>query len=185
MMSPISQDTRNSILTQLSQQVGISTVTGANNDMSIYTDSGVTLFQGGQASSVTFQPTTTYTASTTGNAVYIDGIPVTGSSATMPIQSGALAGLANLRDNIAVTYQAQLDQTAQGLIQAFAETNPSPPNNALAGLFTNAGSTTIPVAGLGYGPCRHNLGECRRRPEPGRQSTIARQWHQFQFQHRQ
>jgi flagellar hook-associated protein 1 len=98
-------DTRNSILTQLSQQVGISTVTGANNDMSIYTDSGVTLFPGGVASTVTFQPTGTYTASTTGNAVYIDGIAVTGASAVMPIQSGALAGLANLRDNIAVTYQ--------------------------------------------------------------------------------
>ncbi len=38
-------DTRNSILTQLSQQIGITTSAGANNDMSIYTDSGVTLFQ--------------------------------------------------------------------------------------------------------------------------------------------
>lgn len=137
-------DSRNSILTQLSQQLGISTITAANNDMSIYTDSGVTLFQGGQASSVTFQPTSTYTASTTGNAVYIDGIPVTGSSAVMPIQSGALAGYANLRDNLTVTYQAQLDQTAQGLVNAFAETDPSGSGTTLAGLFTNAGSTTIP-----------------------------------------
>ncbi|MGB8279249.1 MAG: flagellar hook-associated protein FlgK [Methylovirgula sp.] len=137
-------DTRNSILTQLSQQIGISTTTGTNNDMSIYTDSGVTLFQGGQARSVTFQPTTTYTASTTGNAVYVDGVAVTGSFATMPIQSGALAGLANLRDNITVTYQAQLDQTAQGLISAFAETDPSGSGTTLAGLFTNGGSTTVP-----------------------------------------
>lgn len=137
-------DTRNSILTQLSQQVGISTTTGANNDMSIYTDSGVVLFQGGQASSVTFKPTATYTASTTGNAVYIDGVPVTGSGATMPIQSGALAGFANLRDNITVTFQAQLDQTAQGLVNAFAEPDPSGVGPTLAGLFTNAGSSTIP-----------------------------------------
>ena len=140
-------DSRNSILTQLSQQLGISTTTGTNNNMSIYTDSGVTLFQGGQARSVTFQATSTYTAGTTGNAVYIDGIAVTGGSATMPIQSGALAGLANLRDNIAVTYQTQLDQTALGLINAFAETNPSPPNNTLAGLFTNGGSTAVPLPG--------------------------------------
>ena len=144
-------DSRNSILTQLSQQVGISTTSGANNNMSIYTDSGVTLFQGGQARSVTFQATSTYTAGTAGNAVYIDGVPVTGSSATMPIQSGALAGLANLRDNITVTYQAQLDQTAQGLISAFAETNPSPPSNVLAGLFTNGGSTAVPAAGVNAG----------------------------------
>ena len=137
-------DTRNSILTQLSQQIGISTTTSANGAMSIYTDSGVTLFQGGQASSVTFQPTATYTAGTTGNAVYINGIPVTGSSATMPIQSGALAGLANLRDTVAVTYQAQLDQTAQGLISALAETDPSSSTTTLAGLFTNGSSTAVP-----------------------------------------
>ncbi len=140
------EDTRNSILTQLSQQIGISTTTSATGDMSIYTDSGVTLFQGGQARSVTFQPTTNYTASTTGNAVYVDGVAVTGSSATMPIQSGALAGLANLRDNVTVTYQAQLDQTAQGLISAFAETDPSGSGTTLAGLFTNAGSTTVPLS---------------------------------------
>lgn len=145
------QDARNSILTQLSQQIGISTTTGVNNSMSIYTDSGVTMFQGGQPRAVTFQSTGTYTASTTGNAVYIDGVPVTGSSATMPIQSGALAGLANLRDTIAVTYQAQLDQTAQGLINAFAETNPAPPFNTLAGLFTNGGSTIIPSSAADTG----------------------------------
>jgi flagellar hook-associated protein 1 FlgK len=139
-------DTRNSILTQLSQQIGITTSTGNNNDMSIYTDSGVTLFQNGTASTVTFQPTQTYTAGTTGNAVYIDGIPVTGSSATMPIQTGALAGLANLRDNITVTYQAQLDQTANGLIGAFAETDPSNSSSSLAGLFTNGTSTALPTA---------------------------------------
>jgi flagellar hook-associated protein 1 FlgK len=139
-------DTRNSLLTQLSQQIGITTATGPNNDMSIYTDSGATLFQGGVASSVTFQPTNTYTASTTGNAVYVDGVPVTGSSATMPIQSGALAGLANLRDNVSVTYQAQLDATAAGLINAFAETNPSNSSSSLAGLFTDAGSTALPFA---------------------------------------
>jgi flagellar hook-associated protein 1 len=139
-------DTRNSILEQLSQQIGITTVTNSNGDMSIYTDSGVALFQGGTASTLTFQPTSTYTAGTTGNAVYVDGVPITGSSATMPIQSGTLAGLANLRDNIAVTYQAQLDQTANGLISAFAETDPSGSGTTLAGLFTNAGSTALPAA---------------------------------------
>lgn len=140
------QDTRNSILTQLSQQIGITTTTNTNGDMSIYTDSGVALFQGGTASTVTFQPTQSYTAGTTGNAVYIDGIPVTGSSATMPIQSGALAGLATLRDDVTVTYQTQLDETANGLISAFAETDPTNSSNTLAGLFTNGGSTALPTS---------------------------------------
>lgn len=138
------EDTRDTILTQLSQQIGISTTTGANGDMSIYTDSGVTLFQGGTARSVTFQPTATYTAGTTGNAVYIDGVPVTGSTATMPIQSGTLAGLATLRDSTAVTYQNQLDQIANGLISATSETYTSGGSSVTSpGLFTYAGATPI------------------------------------------
>jgi flagellar hook-associated protein 1 FlgK len=140
------QDTRNSILTQLSQQIGITTSTASNGEMSVYTDSGVALDQGGTVSSVTFQPTQTYTAGTTGNAVYVDGIPVTGSSSTMPIQSGALAGLATLRDDVTVTYQAQLDETANGLISAFAETSPSNSSDTEAGLFTNGGSTIPPTS---------------------------------------
>ncbi|HLH10381.1 MAG TPA: flagellar hook-associated protein FlgK [Methylovirgula sp.] len=139
-------DARNSILTQLSQQIGITTSTAPNGEMSIYADNGLPLFENGVASSVTFQPTSAYSATTTGNAVYIDGVPVTGSSAVMPVQSGALAGLANLRDNISVTYQTQLDETARGLIDAFAETDPSGSGTTLAGLFTNAGSTALPSA---------------------------------------
>ena len=41
-----SLDRRDGILSQLSQQLGITTTTGADNSMGIYTDSGVTLFQG-------------------------------------------------------------------------------------------------------------------------------------------
>ncbi len=141
-------DTRDGILSQLSQQVGITTTAGANNSLNIYTDSGVTLFQG-SARTVTFQPTTAFFAGTTGNAVVVDGVPITGSGSPMPIQSGKLAGLANLRDNATVTYQNQLDETARGLVNVFAETDQSatPTLPAAAGLFTYAGVTTVPVAG--------------------------------------
>jgi flagellar hook-associated protein 1 FlgK len=89
------------------------------------------------------QATTAYSASTTGATVYVDGVPVTGANAVMPIQSGALAGYAQLRDSIAPTYQAQLDALAGGLINAFAETDLST-NNKLAGLFTYSGGPTLP-----------------------------------------
>src|SRR5260370_10940994 len=105
------QDTRDNILSQLSQQVGVSTVTSPNGSMAIYTDSGVTLFQN-TARTVSFPPTTILTAAATGNAVVVDGVPITGSTSPMAIQSGALAGLATLRDTTAPQYQAQLDQTA-------------------------------------------------------------------------
>ena len=45
------EDTRDSILTQLSQQIGISTVANPNGSTSIYTDSGVTLFRRHDANS--------------------------------------------------------------------------------------------------------------------------------------
>ena len=84
-------DQRNTILQSLSQQIGVTTTTNSNGSMSIYTDSGATLFDI-TPRSVTMTPTTAYTASTTGAAVYVDGVPVTGANAVMPIQSGALAG---------------------------------------------------------------------------------------------
>jgi flagellar hook-associated protein 1 FlgK len=139
------EDSRDSILTQLSQQVGISTVTNPNGSTSIYTDSGVTLFNV-TAQTVSFTPMTTYAAGTTGNAVTVDGVPITGSSSPMPIQSGALAGLANLRDTVAPQYQAQLDQIAGGLVDAFGESDQSGSGLAsLPGLFTYSGATGLPA----------------------------------------
>jgi flagellar hook-associated protein 1 FlgK len=142
------EDSRDSILTQLSQQIGISTVANPDGSTSIYTDSGVTLFDV-TPRTVSFTPTATYTASTTGAAVTVDGVPITGASSPMPIQSGALAGLANLRDAVAPQYQAQLDQIAGGLINAFGEsdqstTNPGLPS--LPGLFTYSGAMALPAA---------------------------------------
>jgi flagellar hook-associated protein 1 len=64
----------------------------------------------------------------------------------MPIKSGQLAGLTTLRDNVAVTYQNQLDETARGLINTFAESDqsnpPSLPN--VPGLFTYSGAPAMP-----------------------------------------
>lgn len=141
------EDSRDTILTQLSQQVGISTVVSANGSTSIYTDSGVTLFQD-TPRTVAFTPTPTLTAGASGNAVTVDGVPITGASAPMAVQSGAIAGLADLRDNVAPEYQAQLDQIAGGLINAFAETDQSTTNKglpSLPGLFTTAGATALPA----------------------------------------
>ena len=64
----------------------------------------------------------------------------------MPIQSGALAGYAALRDTLAPEYQAQLDQIAGGLINAFAESDQSTPPMlpSLPGLFTTPGAMSLP-----------------------------------------
>jgi len=139
------EDTRNTILTQLSQQIGISTVSNTDGSTSIYTDSGATLFQGGQASTLSFTPTTTYAAGSSGNQVMVDGVAITGSSSPMAIQSGALAGYENLRDVVAPQYGAQLDQIADGLISGFSESDQTGGSaTTLPGLFTFSGATSVP-----------------------------------------
>ena len=142
------QDKRDSLVSQISQQIGVVTSLNQYGSMSVYTDSGVTLFQN-IPSKVTFQPSGQLGPNSTGNAVYINGTPITGANASMPVQSGAIAGLAQLRDTIAPQYQAQLDQVAGNLITAFQETDQSTTNTGLAahpGLFTTAGATTVPTA---------------------------------------
>jgi flagellar hook-associated protein 1 FlgK len=142
------EDARDSILTQLSQQIGISTTTNSIGSTSIYTDSGVTLFQD-VPSTVSFVPTATLTDNASGNQVLVDGVPIAGidppitGASPSAIQSGALAGFAELRDVVAPQYGAQLDQIANGLINAFAEGDPTtgtPP--PLPGLFTFIDPTT-------------------------------------------
>jgi flagellar hook-associated protein 1 len=139
------EDTRDSIVTQLAQQIGVSTTTAANGSESIYTDSGVTLFQD-TPRTVSFTATPTLVDGESGNPVTVDGVPITGASSPMPIQSGALAGYAALRDTLAPEYQAQLDQIAGGLINAFSESDQSatPTLPSLPGLFTTPGATSLP-----------------------------------------
>jgi flagellar hook-associated protein 1 len=152
-------DQRNSLLQQLSNQIGITTVTGTNNDVKIYTDSGLTLFDQ-TPMEVTFQQTPAFVASTTGNAVYVDGVPITAQGSSFAVQGGTLAGLVSIRDSLAPTYQAQLDQIADGLIQDFRETDQSgntPAAADLAGLFTNAGSTTLPSLNPGTPGLAENI----------------------------
>ena len=70
------QDQRDTLLQKLSSEIGITTVTRGNNDMAIFTDSGVTLFDK-TPRSVTFSSTANFSAATQGQPVYADGVPIT------------------------------------------------------------------------------------------------------------
>ncbi|WP_267426835.1 flagellar hook-associated protein FlgK [Methylobacterium sp. GC_Met_2] len=140
-------DNRDKVLAQLSEELGITTVVRANNDMAIYADNGSPLFDK-TARSVTFQPTSAFAPGTTGNAVFIDGVQVTGNKSLMPLQAGRIVGQMTVRDEVTVTYQKQLDALASGLISVFAETNKTDTAKpALAGLLTYTGGPTLPAAG--------------------------------------
>lgn len=140
-------DKRDSILTEISEQIGITVVQRDHGDVAVYTDGGVTLFDK-TPRSVTFTPTASLAPGVTGNPLMVDGMPVTGDNPTMPIHTGALAGLAALRDSVAPTYQAQLDEMARGLIASFSESDQSGGGGPdLAGLFTWSGGPALPAAG--------------------------------------
>ena len=138
-------DRRDAIVTQLSGYVGLTVTTRGGGDMMLATDSGVTLFDR-SARKVEFTPTTTYTAGTVGGAFKVDGIDIAGANSPMPVKSGSVFGLVNLRDDVAVKFQGQLDGLAASLVSAFSETasDGSDPA-AYAGLFTDDAASAIDV----------------------------------------
>lgn len=140
-----SLDQRDGILKSLSEEIGIRTVTRANNDVMIYADGGAVLFEGSPRS-VTMAAGAPEPGAR-GNAVFIDGVAVTGTSAAMPVKSGRIAALADVRDGIGLDFQTQLDSMAAGLVRAFAEedqTGSGAP--AVQGLFVDPAGG-VPVAG--------------------------------------
>ena len=141
-------DNRDRLLLAISDEIGIRSVLRSDNDMVLFTDSGVTLFET-KPRAITFEPTHIYSATTTGNAVFADGVQITGGPMGLAIGSGRLAGLMAIRDDIATTYQSQLDEIARGLIEAFAESDQSamPALPDAPGLFTYAGATAVPPSG--------------------------------------
>lgn len=167
-------DTRERVLAALSQEVGISVVSRPGGDMAIYTDSGVTLFEK-TARTISFDRTFAYDATTTGAAVFADGVPLTGPTATMGIKSGALFGHAAIRDEIAPTYQRQLDEIARGLIAAFAESDQSavPALPDAPGLFTWPGAPGMPPAGVAV-PGLAGLIEVTANADPARGGDLTR-----------
>ncbi len=141
-------DRRDSVLVEISKKIGVSTIARPNNDMVLYTDSGVTLFET-SARKLTFQQSPTLAPGADGEDVYIDAVRVTGLGAPLALRSGAIVGLTQIRDDIAPRYQMQLDEIARGLVVAFAESDQSGaggPN--LPGLFTYPGATQSPAASI-------------------------------------
>ncbi|MGB3831328.1 MAG: flagellar hook-associated protein FlgK [Mesorhizobium sp.] len=135
-------DQRDAILKKIAEYVPVSTFTRGDNDMVITTGDGTMLFET-VPRSVSFTPSSGYMAGVAGNTIYIDNVPLAAGPANSAEATGKLAGMLQLRDGVAVTMQAQLDEIARGLITAFAEGDPP----SAAGLFTWSGAPAIPAAG--------------------------------------
>lgn len=133
-------DQRDQAVVKLSEYVGVTAQTRGNNDLVLYTDSGVTIFDK-LARTVTFNTTQPLVDGQPGNGFRIDGTLVTGANSMMPIKSGKIAGLMDLRDNVTVSYQSQLDEMARGLTASTLETSGG---TTTLGIFTANG--TLPTA---------------------------------------
>jgi len=140
-------DKRDALLQRIAEYVPISTISRSNNDLVITTTSGTTLFET-LPREVTFDASMAYTAGSSGPQVYVDGVPLPIGTGGDTGSSGRLAGLIQLRDQVAPMLQTQLDEVARGMIEAFAEIDRSggggPP---LAGLFSWSGGPALPTAG--------------------------------------
>jgi len=133
-------DQRDKLLTQISEIVGVSALKRTNNDLALYTSDGTVLFET-VPRTVTFAPTMTYTAAVTGNQVYIDGVAVQAGTGGNTSAQGSIAALLQVRDNIAPTFQKQLDEIARSLIDMFEDGGDE-------GLFIRNGIATVNDPGL-------------------------------------
>jgi flagellar hook-associated protein 1 FlgK len=137
-------DKRDTILKKIAEYVPVTVMSRENNDMALFTN-GATLFEK-VPRSVSFQPSSGLAAGSAGNPIRIDGVPVTLGVGGDTNGAGKIAGMLQLRDDVTMTVQRQLDEVARGLITTFAETSRGG-GAAAAGLFTWSGAPAIPAAG--------------------------------------
>ncbi|MEM9223084.1 MAG: flagellar hook-associated protein FlgK [Pseudomonadota bacterium] len=123
-------DRRDGIVAQISEYIGVKTLSRSNNDIALFTDSGVTMYDNG-VREVSFARTTVFTATTAAGEVFVDGLPITGASAPMPAKAGSIVGSASVRDYIIPTYQLQMDEIAREITDIFTD--------GVGSLFLNGG----------------------------------------------
>jgi flagellar hook-associated protein 1 FlgK len=126
------EDQRDTAINQLSQLMDVRVSTDANNQVSIYTNSGVELV-GTQASTLSFNGPSTLSASsiysTNPSQDGVGTITLTSPSgatvdlnATNAISSGQIAADIQLRDKTLVQAQTQVDQLAASMSSALSDT---------------------------------------------------------------
>ena len=138
-------DERDSLLKQITAIVGVTSVTHSGNGMSLYTNDGTTLFET-VARPVTFENSAGFSASIEGNAIYVDGVPLSAGVGATSTARGSLQALVQIRDDYAPAMQTQLDEIARALVVTFSEKDQSavPTLPDMPGLFTWSGGA-VPV----------------------------------------
>ncbi|WP_102224059.1 flagellar hook-associated protein FlgK [Acidimangrovimonas sediminis] len=146
-------DQRQQLIDQISEIVPIREISRDYNQVALFTTGGAALVDG-QAASFGFDAVSTITADMTQASGALSGLTLNGKPVATDgnmIAGGTLAAHFALRDERAVTAQAQLDGLARDLISRFADPAVDP-TLAIgdAGLFTDNGAALDPAdeAGL-------------------------------------
>ncbi|WP_170755356.1 flagellar hook-associated protein FlgK [Ruegeria lacuscaerulensis] len=147
-------DQRQVLIDQVNEVIPVNVVPRANDQVSIYSDGGLILLEG-TAAEFTFTTTgETKPHMTVANGLLsglqMNGNPVRTSGDNAQIKGGALAAEFEIRDELAVEAQGNLDTVALDLIERFETPGLDP--TALAtdpGLFTDEGNRFDPTAPAG------------------------------------
>ncbi|MGF9693369.1 flagellar hook-associated protein FlgK [Rhizobium sp. 0TCS1.26] len=137
-------DERDALLKKISDLVGIYSVTRENGDMALYTSEGTTLFET-IPRTVTSKPMSTYNAGAATQSVLIDGVAMTPGDGGDTSAKGSLQALLQIRDQVAPTYQRQLDEIAATLVDMFKEKDPDGIFADAAGLFYDKANPILPI----------------------------------------
>jgi flagellar hook-associated protein 1 len=125
------EDQRDQDVTQLAQLMNVRVVQNPNNQVSVFTGTGLQLVGGPQASQLTFNNVGTMSAKSQWSAdpsqdtagtisLAAPGGGTTDLLADGSIQSGEIAAYVNMRDNVLPQAQAQLDEMANQMSQSLS-----------------------------------------------------------------
>lgn len=140
------RDMRESLIREISNIVEVRSSNLTGDDVALYTADGTALFQK-IPRTVTFEKLPAYSASTTGNSIYIDGLPLKAGSGSNTSAGGTLQAKLQIRDDLAPMLQGQLDEIARGVITVYSEKDQLGGGGAdVPGLFTWP-TGTVPTPG--------------------------------------
>ena len=147
-------DQRQSQIDRISELVSVRQVEQPNGSLSLFTAAGSTLLDG-RVATIEFAPTAAISPSMSIGSgqlsgLSIDGQPVTTAPAGGIFGTGRIAAQFALRDDLAVTAQAQLDALAIDLFERFSDPAVDPTlAPGQAGLFDDAMGPFVPATSVG------------------------------------
>ena len=144
-------DQRKAAISKINQSLPVRELIRENGKVDLITPEGAPLLAG-SARQISFTPRPIITANDaySGGAgalsgISVDGVDITPGGSARSASAGALAGLFNVRDQLAPEAAVQLDAFAQDLVERFSAPGVDPTlAPGAAGLFTDAGAALTP-----------------------------------------